>query len=70
MIKPLLVLFLSTAYATLGPHAEDQVVTSISPDPLAINGAEATHGLTHQWVNPKPNIEPVVIALHGRLRNE
>ncbi|MDU8339618.1 alpha/beta hydrolase, partial [Pseudomonas syringae pv. actinidiae] len=46
MIKPLLVLLLSTAFASLGAHAEDQAVKSISPDRLAINGAEATLGLS------------------------
>lgn len=69
MIKPLLVLLLSTAFASLGAHAEDQAVTSISPDRLAINGAEATLGLSQEWVHPKPKIERAVIVLHGRLRN-
>ncbi|NVL30711.1 alpha/beta hydrolase, partial [Pseudomonas syringae pv. actinidiae] len=46
MIKPLLVLLLSTAFVSLGAHAEDKAVTSISPDRLAINGAEATLGLS------------------------
>ncbi|MCF5354553.1 alpha/beta hydrolase, partial [Pseudomonas syringae] len=69
MIKPLLVLLLSTAFVSLGAHAEDQAVNSISPDRLAINGAEATLGLSQEWVHPKPKIERVVIVLHGRLRN-
>ncbi|MBP0952154.1 alpha/beta hydrolase [Pseudomonas alliivorans] len=69
MIKPLLVLLLSTAFVSLGAHAEDQAVKSISPDRLAINGAEATLGLSQEWVHPKPKIERVVIVLHGRLRN-
>lgn len=69
MIKPLLVLLLSTAFVSLGAHAEDKAVTSISPDRLAINGAEATLGLSQEWVHPKPKIERVVIVLHGRLRN-
>ena len=69
MIKPLLVLLLSTAFVSLGAHAEDQAVKSISPDRLAINGTEATLGLSQEWVHPKPRIERAVIVLHGRLRN-
>ncbi|GFM58139.1 alpha/beta hydrolase [Pseudomonas capsici] len=69
MIKPLVVLLLSTAFASFGAHAEDQAVKSISPDRLTINGSQATLGLSQEWVHPKPRIERVVIVLHGRLRN-
>jgi pimeloyl-ACP methyl ester carboxylesterase len=69
MIKPLAALLLSVALLSPLAHAEDQAVTSISPDRLAINGSQATLGLSQEWVHPKPRIERVVIMLHGRLRN-
>lgn len=69
MIKPLVALLLSAALLSPAAHAEDQAVISISPDRLAINGSQATLGLSQEWVHPKPRIERVVIMLHGRLRN-
>ncbi|RRV06214.1 alpha/beta hydrolase [Pseudomonas sp. v388] len=69
MIKPLVALLLSTALLSPMARAEDQAVVSISPDRLAINGSQATLGLSQEWVHPKPRIERVVIMLHGRLRN-
>lgn len=69
MIKPLVALLLSTALLSPLARAEDQAVISISPDRLAIDGSQATLGLSQEWVHPKPRIERVVIMLHGRLRN-
>lgn len=68
MIKPLLVLSLSTVLS-VAAHAEDQAVKSISPDRLVINGAQATLGLSLQWSQARPQVQRAVIVLHGRLRN-
>jgi pimeloyl-ACP methyl ester carboxylesterase len=68
MMKPLLVLMLGTLLSATA-HAEDHAVQSISPDRLVINGVEATLGLSQEWVKPKPQIQRVVIVIHGRLRN-
>lgn len=70
MIKPLLLaMMLSSAAASLSAHAETYPVTSISPDRLAINGSQATLGLSQEWLRPKPQIQRVLIVLHGRGRN-
>lgn len=70
MTKPLwLAVMLSTALASLNAHAEGSPVNSISPDRLGIHGSQATLGLSQEWVRPKPQIQRVVIVLHGRQRN-
>jgi len=68
MIKPLLVLLLSTLLS-LTAHAADQAVKSLSPQRLTINGSQATVGLSKDWKQPQPNTRRAVIVIHGRLRN-
>jgi pimeloyl-ACP methyl ester carboxylesterase len=69
MMKPLSILLLGTLMSVTA-HAADQAVKSISPDRLLINGtAQATLGLSQSWARPSPQIQRVVIVLHGRLRN-
>jgi pimeloyl-ACP methyl ester carboxylesterase len=69
MMKPLSILLLGTLMSATA-HAADQAVKSISPERLLINGtAQATLGLSQSWVRPSPQIQRVVIVLHGRLRN-
>lgn len=69
MIKPLLALLLSSTVLSLSAHAQTPPAKSLSPDRLAINGALATLGLSQEWVHPKPQIQRVVIVIHGRQRN-
>ncbi|MEB0076724.1 alpha/beta hydrolase [Pseudomonas sp. CCI3.2] len=68
MIKPLLVLLLSTLLS-LTANAADQAVKALSPERLAINGSLATIGLSKQWKQPQPGTRRAVIIIHGRLRN-
>lgn len=69
MSKTLLALLLSSTFLSLGAHADEKAAKSLTPDRLAINGAQATLGLSQEWVRPKPQIERVVIMIHGRQRN-
>ncbi|WP_219062641.1 alpha/beta hydrolase [Pseudomonas sp. UMAB-08] len=68
MIKPLLVLLLSTLLS-LTANAADTAVKALSPQRLAINGGLATVGLSKDWKTPQPNTRRAVIVIHGRLRN-
>jgi pimeloyl-ACP methyl ester carboxylesterase len=68
MIKPLLVLLLSTLLS-LTANAADHAVKALSPERLAINGSLATVGLSKDWKQPQPNTRRAVIIIHGQLRN-
>lgn len=68
MIKPLLVLLLSTLLS-LTANAADQAVNALSPQRLAINGGQATIGLSKDWKQPQPRTLRAVIIIHGGLRN-
>ncbi|WP_397451272.1 alpha/beta hydrolase [Pseudomonas sp. NA-150] len=68
MIKPLLVLLLSTLMS-LTAHAADLAVKALSPERLPVNGALATLGLSKDWKSPQPNTRRALIIIHGRLRN-
>lgn len=53
----------------LGAGAAEHGVREVSPDHLKLSGGELSVGLNRDWRGPMPDVQRVLIIVHGRLRN-
>ncbi|WP_152973069.1 alpha/beta hydrolase [Pseudomonas asplenii] len=49
--------------------AAEHGVREVSPDHLKLSGGELSVGLNRDWKGPMPDVQRVLIIVHGRLRN-